>query len=875
RFEGFQIYQLASDLVTINEQSIADPDQIRLLAQVDLDNNIGKIVNYNFNPDLGITIPVIAVDGEDKGLRHTFEITQDLFALGDPKLINHKTYYYSVVSYAYNNFKTFDPNDPSALDGQKKPYLQGRNNVNTYAAIPHKPATESGGQILGSKYGDGMEILKIEGGGNGGRVLDFNEGSREALLANDDHMVEQPTYIANKGPVNVKVYDPTLVEGKFHELKYDGIADESYWSMSDLTTSPQTVVDGDKPIGADNEQIMKGDEPNHSWGVSVNMKTVGEILDGEVDNNGFLEATINFSDNTARWLTGVTDIDGNDPRNWIRSGTNASVPVDYIGFDDAEVYENVINGTWAPYKLGSKEQHGPKWSGIAEAQVDMDFLNSVDVIITADRSKWSRAAVIETSPVLALNQKFGLRTAASVDKNGSTTVGPDNNDFPTGMSWFPGYAYNVETGERLNIAFGENSFLGDPEENAQDMMWNPSSTILSSSGEPYFGGGHYIYIFDHNGDNPTKDVPRYDECNFIHQALSSGNNTAKRDVWKDCAWMTLPVLVSGKELLSSEVHIRLRISKPYIRQINRANVWNAGDNLDPNSEYYVAEGSLVYNGTTYGRTPGTGSFDISGSAGNEFTINVNGIPISRSIISSDDDSITANRVARSINAKQTDPEYTAIANVNSITITAEIGTGASVNGHVISDIISTGGAATMIGNIVNINGAEEIKFTTDASGGTFTGTALAVTPAPRNDFNPLYSFGTGDLAVITGSSAAAKEAMAEVRAVPNPYYAFSAYEDDQLDNTIKITNLPAKCKIRIYTTNGTMIKEINRAVASNNSLGALNGFESDTSVDWDLKNQKGIPIASGVYLIHIDAPGIGEKVLKWFGVLRPVDLDSF
>ncbi|NNF02518.1 MAG: T9SS C-terminal target domain-containing protein, partial [Bacteroidia bacterium] len=42
RFEGFQIYQLASDLVTINEQSIADPDQIRLLAQVDLDNNIGK-----------------------------------------------------------------------------------------------------------------------------------------------------------------------------------------------------------------------------------------------------------------------------------------------------------------------------------------------------------------------------------------------------------------------------------------------------------------------------------------------------------------------------------------------------------------------------------------------------------------------------------------------------------------------------------------------------------------------------------------------------------------------------------------------------------------------------------------------------------------
>ena len=48
-----------------------------------------------------------------------------------------------------------------------------------------------------------------------------------------------------------------------------------------------------------------------------------------------------------------------------------------------------------------------------------------------------------------------------------------------------------------------------------------------------------------------------------------------------------------------------------------------------------------------------------------------------------------------------------------------------------------------------------------------------------------------------------------------------------------------------------------------------------TSVDWDLKNDHGIPIASGLYIIHIDATGVGEKILKWFGVLRPVDLDTF
>ncbi len=41
-----------------------------------------------------------------------------------------------------------------------------------------------------------------------------------------------------------------------------------------------------------------------------------------------------------------------------------------------------------------------------------------------------------------------------------------------------------------------------------------------------------------------------------------------------------------------------------------------------------------------------------------------------------------------------------------------------------------------------------------------------------------------------------------------------------------------------------------------------------------MKNQTGLPIASGVYLIHVSAPGVGEKTLKFFCVLRPTDLDA-
>jgi hypothetical protein len=117
-----------------------------------------------------------------------------------------------------------------------------------------------------------------------------------------------------------------------------------------------------------------------------------------------------------------------------------------------------------------------------------------------------------------------------------------------------------------------------------------------------------------------------------------------------------------------------------------------------------------------------------------------------------------------------------------------------------------------------------------------------------------------------------------INVVPNPYYAFSAYETSQLDNRIKIVNLPAKCTVSIYTVGGTLVRKFNRDVPADNSDGQAYSTSvpnRETALDWDLKNFKGIPIASGVYLIHIDAPGLGERTLKWFGMTRPLDLDTF
>ncbi len=52
-----------------------------------------------------------------------------------------------------------------------------------------------------------------------------------------------------------------------------------------------------------------------------------------------------------------------------------------------------------------------------------------------------------------------------------------------------------------------------------------------------------------------------------------------------------------------------------------------------------------------------------------------------------------------------------------------------------------------------------------------------------------------------------------------------------------------------------------------------NSFKQATpDLDWDMKNTKGIPVASGVYLFHVVAPDLKEeRTLKWFGVNRKFD----
>lgn len=774
-FEGYQIFQLKDAQVTTAD--LYDADKARLIAQCDVKNGVTQLVNFEFDQSLNANVPQdMTLEATDGGVLHSFKVTQDAFATGDNRLVNHKTYYYLALAYGYNEYFPYaddvppnisNPTAPS-VNGQKKPYKAGRKNIKSYSAIPHIPNPEAGGTNYASTYGTGPKITRLEGNGNGGNYLEFDGTTINNILAatsvdaGGTSRVDNPTYDYGKGPVNVKVIDPLNVPGGDFTLKMinnvppsnnldyvDG--DSTSWI---LTQTAPTVRSWNSDtmlrLGAANEQLIP------ELGLSVSI-TQTYITGGAVNpiRNGFLEASMTFSDPTKVWLTGIEDNDGQSNDNWIRAGTitngtGGCQPYigDFSGDDEGE-FEKIIGGTWGPYTLCSRDDAtgcftGPQMSatsGPAPIQTlnKLEALASVDIVFTSDKSKWSRCVVLETGNNAGLTEggkkKLHPRAGQSVDKNGN----PDGTG--TGMGWFPGYAINLETGERLNIAFGENSAL--VAEHGRDMKWNPTTTVQSPLFDDLWGGMHYIYVFGHNGNtvytsaqnppadllNVRKNVPAYDGCSSIYKQLTSTNAfsgiNSGRDAFIDAMWVNIPIITEDRfeftdpGSMPCDVKVRIRMAKPY------------------NKNYH----------------PSTGS-----------NLTTTNIP---------DQDVT-----------------------------------------------------------------------------------------PQNNNDPMYAFSTYDIEAATNDNETAVNSLDLINVVPNPYYAYSGYEVNQLDNRIKITNLPEKCTIRIYTVNGTQIRKITKD-------------SPQTYMDWDLKNQAGVPIASGLYIIHVDVPGVGEKILKWFGVMRPIDLDSF
>ena len=99
--------------------------------------------------------------------------------------------------------------------------------------------------------------------------------------------------------------------------------------------------------------------------------------------------------------------------------------------------------------------------------------------------------------------------------------------------------------------------------------------------------------------------------------------------------------------------------------------------------------------------------------------------------------------------------------------------------------------------------------------------------------------------------------------VPNPYVVTNVLEQLDLQNPmdrgprkIYFTNLPKECTISIYTVSGDLVETLEH-----------NSDIENSQEHWDLTTKDNFPLAYGVYLYHVDAPGIGEKLGR-FAVIK-------
>jgi len=421
-----------------------------------------------------------------------------------------------------------------------------------------------------------FDITRIEGMGNAGRELEITQNSIDSMFILGNNFITQPTYEAHKAPILIEAIDLDSIINGNYIVQFDGVDSSANWKM--YREGAVDTVYSNLTIGSNNRQIIP------QWGVAVIVHHYAyTIISTNVEKTESITSEI-IATGGNQWLTGLSDKDTYSAENWIASGAlsiecdAATYPNsnddpcsfgDYLGYDDYEEYEQIVNGTFAPFKLTRYGNHGPL-SISASVGINASALSdiqSIDIVFTPDTSKWSRCPIFEThdnsSQTIGNAYKNQLRLSPSVDKNGASD-GTGN-----GMGWFPGYAINIETGERLNIGFGEDSY--HPAENGADMLFNPTSTVYDANGDTVFGGKHYIYVFRNRrlgffvSSQILSTMPNYDEGNMIESLIGGGNAVnagTMLKVWRACAWVGIPLLENGETLLSSDAKVRIRVKKP-------------------------------------------------------------------------------------------------------------------------------------------------------------------------------------------------------------------------------------------------------------------------------------------------------------------------
>lgn len=798
-FEGYQIYQLVDG--SIGPEDFDDPDKARLIAQVDLKNDVSRIVEYEFDYDLTACeyCRHIKVEGDDEGIKRNFRIKKDIFG-EDSTLVNNKEYYFSVIAYGYNEAA----DNLNQFERVYKTYIESKNNIKVYTAIPHdKPGSD-----LTENYDQSFEFTRLSGLGNGGNRIELKEGIENSILSGDSVQI---TYDENYPPLDIRIYNP-LVNINDQEIKVrltgrlkiqkgdvELIPGDTIFSLVNLNqtdslasnlefrTNPYVkqspgiakiireiesletddsetfevrilnaeeggtfVKDGqivrndagelstidyqklparaqiiglnesflclefeaydfwtleadgnfyksEFPISAEIEELI----PDLGLSLRINNAPNPSYRPDLIENldNGLQESEIIYEDQ--EWLIPVSF--GQLP--WIKPSIGNSIfPVDPLNR-----YMNVIDSSftyWASsFPNVSELSLAP---GVTSNAFNFSELPNADIVITSDRSKWTRCMVIQMGkpeesqvpPIIARSQKSDL---LSLDKDGnedaSLAAYPENStELSRGYSWFPGYAIDLDKGTRLNMVFAENVVRDSVDFTGDDLLYNPSVNDSNN---------HFIILTN----MPYDMEDEFSEFQYIMDSVffdqTSTRSNSYGATYQDLfTWIgTLKLNEEFEELPEEErgdVRVKLRVNKSYM--------------------------------------------------------------------------------------------------------------------------------------------------------------------ATENGIHPEWSFKLKGNSLYTKKRM--KEELMDIRIVPNPYILGSNYEKSLDERIVKITHLPPQRKISIFTASGSLVKTFNDSYSDLES-----DINSATQV-WDMRNDEGKLINSGVYLIHIESEGVGEIVRKFIFIKRDEDLSS-
>lgn len=860
KFQGYKVYQLADDRVSTGE--LDNPDRAILIAQSDIKDGVGRILNREFDPVSGELVPKVKVEGADRGIRNTINVEFDAFT--QRRLINYQKYYFRVITYAYN-----------ANSRNVEPYLQGfpipSRGTGTVFGQPRKITTVNFGTEVRSNIGQRFDIVKQYGMGNGGNQLDTIPRAAELEIVRKGKLeVEKMRFTAGNAPLTIKVYDPTLVKDAEFEVKLS--------SRLRVRRAPGAIRNYQA-----GDTIFANLRPIIRSGCDSRNRPTGVTPETELLCPGTLT-------NTTAQVPGIAVI-------------NRVIPVGGREFDlDVDIVNDFQGGrfTWfiENFFIPDDPQGNPQFENYKEikrefkrrgdadfidtciSQVYGDFWRLRDIKTAPNQYIYSRRLISDAGEQIIPQYGISLEITRVDNPHYAVQLNPTNG-FQTAdithrnllKPWLGGLP--TVNGNKY-IAYAPSAVSTIDPSNVMTNILGGRIGPFSAATPVTSGGPGYFVTADNAIPNNlralgnidivyTPDTSLWTKVVVLQEAADTIEYIPNR-----------PAFPPGRRMVKSRrpsVDKNLRptgATSPFRNQASRGVSWFPGYAID--LDRGIRLNMMFSESASAPWGPGRGNdlrYEIPleiiqgiGSANGNFVYIVNQPYDEARQLEYAFDSVTASFRLQLQSGTYNQNMAQIFNNVSWVGMPA------------VSAFSLPRNLRDPLGVAITPQNVQEqtMPFSNEARMRIRMNKAFGGEIARENGTNvykpATFTLSTAGKSMVTGNRELAKKALDMIRVVPNPYYAYSQHEGNDNDNRVLITNLPSRCRVSIFTLSGNLIWSRNVDFTGQSGNNIVNHIE------WPLTNEDGLPIAGGAYLIHIDGYDLGQTVVKWFGILRPIDLTN-